>query len=83
MITLTMAGVIVRGDGKPLTVLGSGDIFGQRMLNIQEETGDFWATPAVLYRRGYRLVAAKPAIWETWGMVLCGSAGEKPVRHAH
>ncbi len=45
---------------------GSGTIYEQQMLCIQGEGGDFWATPTELYRRGYRLVAAKPATWDLW-----------------
>jgi hypothetical protein len=67
MITLTMSGVIVDPQGKPCTVLGAETIFGRRMLNVKGPSEDFWATPAELYRRGYRLVAAKPAIWDIWG----------------
>ena len=71
MVTLTMAGVIVRRDGRMLTVLGTEERDGETLLHIQGAAVDFWATPRELYQKGYRLVAAKPAIWDLWGGV-CG-----------
>ena len=66
MITVNMAGVVVRRDGKLLTVLGTEEQDGETVLHIQGAATDFWGSPRELYQRGYRLVAAKPAIWDLW-----------------
>ena len=73
MITVNMAGVVLDPHGKLRTVAGYDTIYQQQMLCILGERGNFWATPAELYRRGYRLVAAKPAVWDLWGRVVCAS----------
>ena len=73
MVTLTMAGVVVRRDGRLLNVLGTTDRDGEMVLHIQGAAVDFWGSPRELYQRGYRLVAAKPAVWDIWGRVVCAS----------
>ncbi|MEY2340919.1 hypothetical protein AB4090_02280 [Acidithiobacillus sp. IBUN Pt1247-S3] len=35
---------------------------------------DFGAALAELMRRGYRLVIAKPTVWDAWGGVMRGGA---------
>ena len=72
MITESMAGVVVRRDGKLLTVLGTADRDGETVLHIQGAAVDFWGSPRELYQRGYRLVAAKPAIWDLWWRSVYG-----------
>ena len=72
MVTLTMAGVVVRRDGRLLTVLGTTDRDGEMVLHIQGAAVDFWGSPRELYQRGYRLVAAKPAVWDIWGRAVYG-----------
>ena len=73
MVTLlTMAGVVVRRDGKLLTVVGIEDRDGDTHLHIQGAAVDFWATSCELYHCGYRLVAAKPTIWDLWGRAVYG-----------
>lgn len=72
MVTLTMAGVVVRRDGRLLTVLGTTDRDGEMVLHIQGAAVDFWASPRELYQCGYRLVAAKPAVWDLWGRAVYG-----------
>ena len=72
MITESMAGVVVRRDGKLLTVLGTADRDGETVLHIQGAAVDFWGLPRELYQRGYRLVAAKPAVWDIWGRAVYG-----------
>ena len=72
MITVNMAGVVVRRDGKLLTVLGTADRDGETVLHIQGAAVDFWGSPRELYQRGYRLVAAKPAVWDIWGRAVYG-----------
>jgi len=72
MVKLAMEGIIVRSDGKLLTILGSSENEGQALLHIQREDGGFRASPRELYRLGYRLVAAKPAIWDLWGSPVYG-----------
>ena len=42
MVTLTMAGVVVRRDGRLLTVLGTTDRDGEMVLHIQGAAVDFW-----------------------------------------
>lgn len=69
MITVNMAGVVVRRDGKLRAVLGTADRDGETVLHIQGTATDFWGSPRELYLKGYRLVAAKPAVWDLWGMV--------------
>lgn len=63
------AGVIRRHDGRLFPVLGVGHQDEVLHLHINGAVVDFWATPAELYRRGYRLAAAKPAVWDLWGTV--------------
>lgn len=41
-------------------------------MHIKGAVVDFWATPAELHRRGYRLVMAKPLVWDVWGRVMPG-----------
>lgn len=72
MVTGNMAGVVVRRDGKLLTVLGTADRDGETMLHIQGAAVDFWGSPRELYLNGYRLVAAKPGVWNLWGRVVYG-----------
>jgi hypothetical protein len=69
MVTLAMAGVIVRRDGKVLPVRGTADRDGETVLHIQGAAVDFWATPCELYQSGYRLVAAKPGACGAWRCV--------------
>ena len=68
------AGVIRRHDGPLLPVLGCDDRDSLTFLHVQGAAVDFWATPGELYRRGYRLAAAKPAVWDLWSGVMCGGA---------
>lgn len=69
MITVNMAEVVVRRDGKLLTVLGTADRDGETVLHIQGAAVDFWGSPRELYLNGYRLIIAKLPIWDLWGMV--------------
>ena len=62
-----LAGIILRPDGRSLPVLGCSDIAGKTMLHIQG-TVNFWATPRELHRKGYRLMTAKPYVWDAWGV---------------
>ena len=48
MITVNMAGVVVRRDGKLLTVLGTADRDGETVLHIQGAATDFWGSPREL-----------------------------------
>ena len=66
------AGILRRPDGKTLAVLGCGDIDGKKNLHVQGAVVDFWATPAQLYHRRYRLFVAKPAIWDAWSLGVYG-----------
>lgn len=61
------AGIIRRHDRKMLPVLGCAIQINAPCLHIQGAIVDFWATPAELYRRGYRLVMARPSVWDVWG----------------
>ena len=74
MITESMAGVVVRRDGKLLTVLGAADRDGETVLHIQGAATDFWGSPRELYLNGYRLIIAKLPIWDLWGMVVYAPA---------
>ena len=74
MITESMAGVVVRRDGKLLTVLGTADRDGETVLHIQGAATDFWGSPRELYLNGYRLIIAKLPIWDLWGMVVYAPA---------
>ncbi|MBU2753108.1 hypothetical protein HFU84_02390 [Acidithiobacillus sp. CV18-2] len=65
------AGVIRRHDGKLFPVLGIDHRDNAIYLHVEGAAVDFWATPAELYRRGYRLAAAKPAVWDLWYRVRC------------
>ena len=78
MVTLAMEGIIVQQDGKLLRVLAASENAGQDLLHIEWEGGDLRASPQDLYRRGYRLVAAKPAIWNLWGRAVYGTNDGKP-----
>ena len=66
MITVNMAEVVVRRDGKLLTVLGTADRDGETVLHIQGAAVDFWGSPRELYLNGYRLIIAKLPIWDLW-----------------
>lgn len=72
MITGNMAGVVVRRDGKLLTVLGMADRDGETVLHIQGAATDFWGSPRELYLNGYRLIIAKLPIWDLWGRAVYG-----------
>jgi hypothetical protein len=61
------AGIIRLCDGKLLPVLGCDRRDNALYLHVQGAAVDFWATPAELHQRGYRLVLAKPAVWDVWG----------------
>ncbi|MGE0049456.1 MAG: hypothetical protein AB7T01_11070 [Acidithiobacillus sp.] len=67
-----LAGIIRRPDGRTLSVLGCSDFAGQAMLHIQG-TVDFWASPRELDRKGYRLMAAKPYVWNVWRVGASGT----------
>ena len=73
MITVNMAGVVVRRDGKLLTVLGTADRDGETVLHIQGAAVDFWGSPRELYLNGYRLIIAKLPIWDLWRRAVCAS----------
>ena len=61
------AWIIRRYDGRLLPVLGCDDRTGVTYLHIHGAAVDFWAAPAELHRRGYRLVMARPHVWDVWG----------------
>ncbi|MBU2822338.1 hypothetical protein HF288_13610 [Acidithiobacillus caldus] len=73
MITVNMAGVVVRRDGKLLTVLGTADRDGETVLHIQGAATDFWGSPRELHLNGYRLIIAKLPIWDLWRRAVCAS----------
>ena len=75
MITVNMAGVVVRRDGKLLTVLGTADRDGETVLHIQGAAVDFWGSPRELYLNGYRLIIAKLPIWDSWRRAVYGWRG--------
>ena len=75
MITVNMAGVVVRRDGKLLTVLGTADRDGETVLHIQGAATDFWGSPRELYLNGYRLIIAKLPIWDLWRRAVYGWRG--------
>ena len=64
-----LAGIIRRPNGNALPVLGCSDIDGQAMLHLQGSV-DFWATPRELQKKGYRLMSAKPCVWDVWRIGL-------------
>ncbi|PKY11723.1 hypothetical protein B1757_02735 [Acidithiobacillus marinus] len=72
-----LAGLVRRYDGTLLPILKTEAVDGRVKLHIQVPAGgkgsvvDFWATPEDLYMRGYRLLCAKPAIWDLWSPVMC------------
>ncbi len=82
MATHPLAGVIRRHDGKLFPVLGIKREDDAPCLHIKGAVVDFWATPAELYRRGYQLVMAKPAVWDLWSTVMCGGAEGRLDSHA-
>ena len=75
------AGIIRRPDGRFLAVIGCSDIAGRTMLHIQG-TVDFWATPRELHRKGYRLMAAKPSVWNAWDVGALGTR-RSPTAEVH
>lgn len=68
-----LAGLVRRYDGTLLPILKTESVDGRVKLHIQGAVVDFWATPEELYMRGYRLLCAKPAIWDLWSPVICES----------
>lgn len=66
-----LAGLVRRYDGTLLPILKTESVDGRVKLHIQGSVVDFWATPEELYMRGYRLLCAKPAIWNLWSPVMC------------
>lgn len=73
------AGLVRRQDGTLLPILETEAVDGLLKLHIQGAVVDFWATPEELYAREYRLVCARPSIWDSWSQVLC--AHGQPVVH--
>ena len=65
------SGIVRRHDGRLLPVLKTETVDSLVSLHIQGAVVDFWATPEELYMRGYRLLCAKPAIWDLWSPVIC------------
>ena len=63
----TLEGILSDSAGKLFLILGCSEKQGQAKFLIRTSWGRHWATTADLYRRGYHLVAAKPAIWDIWG----------------
>ena len=62
-------------NGSTIPVLGPDHQDDILCLHVQGAAVDFWVTPAELYhRRGYRLVIAKPPVWDVWGRVMRSGA---------
>jgi hypothetical protein len=71
-------GLVRRPEGTILPVLKTESVEGLVKLHIQGSVVDFWATPEELYFRGYRLLCAKPAIWDLWSRVICAPDQASP-----
>lgn len=78
----SLLGLVRRHDGRLLPVLGVRDEQGRRYLHIKGTQIDFWATVEELVFRGYRLVVAKPGVWDLWSVVACQENLPGGIRHA-
>jgi len=63
-------GLIRRHDGQVLEVLDIEERDRHTYLHIRGRMVDFWATPAELFTRGYRLMVGKHALWDAWSLVF-------------
>ncbi|MBU2741720.1 hypothetical protein [Acidithiobacillus albertensis] len=72
------SGLVRRHDGTIFPIVKTELVDGFTKLHIQGSVVDFWATPEELYFRGYRLLCAKPAIWDLWSRVICAPDQAKP-----
>ena len=76
-----LLGLVRRHDGRLLPILGLRSEEGRRYLHIQGAHLDFWATVEELVYRGYRLVIAKPGVWELWSVIDCQETLSIGVHH--